>query len=126
MATETEPKTAEPSPSAEEEWESVQIGLGKEWDLEKDGPLIAIYVDSTEIALENDKDRSSAKARIFAMPDTGEQVFLWDSYELAVALEQVGAGEKVRVTFLGRDSFSGDDGPRQVKRYKVERSKRAA
>lgn len=131
------PKTEEAPPADDvtdspggEEWEDVKVGLGKEWDFgsgvgEDSRPLVAFYIDTADVTLENDPDRDTARAQLFALADTGEQVFLWDSYELSTALEQVNTGDKVRITFLGRDSFTGQDGPRQVKRYKVQRARAA-
>lgn len=115
-----ETKTEAADAAAADEWEDVQIGLGREWDFDKNGALIAYYVDKTSVPLEDDADRTEAAARIFALEDTGEQVFLWDSYELATALDQVSQGRKVRIEFLGIDPISGKAGPRQVKRYKVQ------
>jgi len=52
-------------------------------------------------------------------------LFVWDSYELREALAQVRTGQKVRISFLGREQFTGSKGPQQVKRYKVQRAKSA-
>lgn len=116
------PKTEEEAPTTEQgQWEDVKIGLGREHDFAS-GPLVAFYVDKATVPLENDPDRTEAGARIFALEGTGEQVFLWDSYELATALEQVEIGRKVRIEFLGIDPISTSEGPRQVKRFKVQQA----
>lgn len=119
----TEPVAPDvPAPAnAEPEWETLRTGLGKEWDFEKNGPLVGTWVGIETMPIEKDPDRTEANAYIFADPN-GEQVFLWESHELSTALTQAGVGDKLRISFLGRDSFTGDDGPRQIKRYKVERA----
>lgn len=105
------------------EWETLRTGLGKEWTFES-GPLIGHWVGVETVPIDppGPDGRDSADAYIFA-DSNGEQVFLWASHELATAMTQAGTGDKLRISFLGRDTFTGDDGPRQIKRYKVERAK---
>lgn len=119
---------AEAPQTTDDEWEQISTGIGREWDFDKDGPLVANWVSVETVDLKppfqkdpDGNDRTKALAYVFA--DTnGEQVFLWESHELSQALTQAGVGDKLRISFLGRESFTGDDGPRQVKRYKVERA----
>lgn len=115
----------------EEEWETVKVGIGREWDFDKDGKfLVGIYQGPQDIEIAPEKQqknddgtmRTSAKAHIFATVPDGEQVFLWGSHELDGGMDEIGHSEKVRISFLGRESFTSDAGPRQVKRYKVEKA----
>lgn len=116
-------ETAPPAADAagEDGWEELRTGLGREWDFERDGALTGYWTGISEVPVEA-ADRKTAKALTFATIPDGEVVFVWSSYELDNALEQAGVGDKLRIQFLGRDSFTGDDGPRQVKRYKVQRA----
>lgn len=125
------------SNSSTEEWEDVRTGLGRGWDLEgKDGPLEGVYIDVQDVDIPKEKQqtgpdgkpRETAKAFQFSLTDgSSETVFLWESHELAAALDEVGIGEKVRITFLGRENFNDGEGkPRQVKRYRVQRAKTPA
>lgn len=113
----------------DEEWEQVGSTLGNEWDFDKDGPLIGHYLGSEAVELKNPLNdekgnvRTHATAFRFAHEPDGEIVFLWSSYEVEQAMKVIGPGDKVRVTALGRESFTGDDGPRQIKRYKIERAR---
>lgn len=115
-----QPPAAEPV-DEEAGWETLRTGLGREWDFDKEGPLVGHWVGIEEVPVEA-SDRKTARAHTFAVIPTGEMVFVWSSYELEAALEQAGTGDKLRIQFLGRDSFTGDDGPRQVKRFKVQRA----
>lgn len=119
--------------AANEEWETVSVGLGTEWDFEKSGPLVGFYKGTQDVELSEEKQkqaaaqgnpRKTATAHQFTKGNDGEEVFVWGSHELDKAMEEIGVDEKVRITFLGIEQFKADDGPRQVKRYKVERSKR--
>lgn len=121
--------------STDEEWEEVRVGLGRGWDLEKDGPLEGIYINIQDVDIPKEKQqtgpdgklREQAKAFQFALTDgSSETVFVWESHELTAALDEIGIGEKVRITFLGRENFSSDGEPRQVKRYRVQRAKTSA
>lgn len=114
-------------PSAEEEWEDVRTGLGREHDFDREDTLTAIFVGAETVELKEEREDGSKEARafIFADPETGEQLFIWSSHELGEALAQVAAGDKVRIRYLGRESFTGGKGPQQVKRYKVQRARRA-
>lgn len=115
-----------------EEWEEIRVGIGREWDFDKDGALTGIYRGPNDVDLpsyddskpESEKNRKSALAQSFGLTDTGEIVFVWGSYELNEALTEVGVDDKVMIDFLGRESFTSEDGPRQVKRYSVKRAVR--
>lgn len=125
MSEETAAAAAEPAADADE-WEHIATGLGKEWKGDEGAaPLVGYLVGAETVELKEPREDGSTQARafIFADPETGEQLFVWSSHELDTALVNVNRGDKVRISFLGRDSFSGSDGPRQVKRYKVERAK---
>lgn len=127
MSDRTQAPDAPDNATADDEWETISTGLGKELELAEGAHWIGFYVEKVEVELPEETaakmDRKTATAHIFA-DLIGEQRFAWASHELDTALVNVERGEKVRVTFLGRDSFTGADGPRQIKRYKVERAKR--
>ena len=116
-----------------EEWETVSTGIGRNWDFDKDGPLVGVYMGVQSVDIPKDKQqtgpdgklRETANAHQFALVDgSSEIVFLWESHELNSAFSEVGEGEKLRVQFLGFEQFKGkDDKPRQVKRYQVQRAK---
>jgi hypothetical protein len=112
------------TPSEEEEWEEVQSGLGEQWDFEA-GPMIGYMIGKFPIELpekswtKNDDGsiRKVADAWKFALRDTGEEVFIWDSFQLSEALTNPGSGDLVRISFDGYREF--DNGRRRVKKYKV-------
>lgn len=115
-----------------DEWEDIRVGLGRGWDFAKDGELIGIYLGPNEVDLkepikqDDGTLRHTAKAHQFGLlDDSGEIVFLWDSYELGNALTEVGANDKVKVMELPRESFTSDSGPRQVRRFRVQKAKRS-
>lgn len=113
--------------NTEDEWEEVRVGLGRQWDFDKEGDLTALYVGIGEVALAEDKrgddGRDKANYHSFGLLDgSGEIVFIWGSYELDNAMTEVGVNDKVRISSLGRESFSSDSGPRQVKRYRVQKA----
>lgn len=112
----------------DEEWEDVKVGLGRGWDFDKDGDLVGIYLGVNEVPIKEenrrgDDDRESAKAHSFGLQDgSGEIVFVWGSYELDLAMEEIGVDDKVKIHPLGVEQFNSDTGPRQVKRYRVQRA----
>lgn len=132
----TEEMADEAMKPTNEEWEDVRVGLGRGWDLEKDGPLEGVYLDVQDVDIPKEKQqtgpdgklRETAKAFQFALTDgSSETVFLWESHELTAALDEIGIGEKVRITYLGRENFTDGKGePRQVKRYRVQKAKTPA
>lgn len=121
-------QSSTPTQEPEEQWEDVKTGLGREHDFERSDVLTGFYIgpERVELSIPREDGTNEATAFIFADVETGEQVFVWQSHELSVALEQVSFGDKVRITYLGRENFTGQNGPQQVKRYKVQRAKTAA
>jgi hypothetical protein len=120
-------KEATPTQTSEEEWEDVNPGLGRAWDFDKYGDLVGIYigVQHVEIDPQKNEGRTEAKAhQVGLLDNSAEIVFVWGSHELDNAFTDIGGGDKVKVSFLGRDTFNSDNGPRQVKRYRVQRAKK--
>lgn len=105
----------------EEEWETVQTGLGSAYDPEIKGPLVGDYIGSTS-KLINDRDQTVHQ---FAPVDDPSAVyFIWGGYELDEAMSNIDRGTRCRVSFAGRDQFKAKDGkPRQIKHYKVQTKK---
>lgn len=118
----------ETTSATEEEWEDVKVGLGRQHDFDKDGDLIGIYLGVNEVPIKpenrrGDDDRETAKAHSFGLlDDSGEIVFVWGSYELDLALTEIGMDDKVKIHALGYEQFDSDSGPRQVKRYRVQKA----
>lgn len=118
------------TPTTDEEWEDIQVGLGRGWDFDKDGDLTGLYLGVNEVPIKEenrrgDDDRETAKAHSFGLVDgSGEIVFVWGSYEMDLAMTEVGVDDKVRVHLIGVEQFSSDSGPRQVKRYRVQKAKK--
>lgn len=117
-----------PSPTDDEGWETVETGLGEEWDFDKNGPLVGTIIGTREVDLpehkwteQADGIRKTAKAWTFQTGDTGEEVFLWESYQLTEKLKDVGTGDAVRIFFEGMREIDG--GRRRVKQYKVQTRK---
>jgi len=107
-------------------WEEISVGAGDEWDFDKNGPLIGNFIGTQEIDLPEHSQRdgrTTAKIWQFALEGTGELVFIWDSFQLGEAMTKPGSGDLVRISFEGYKSFTGTDGPRQVKQYKVAMKK---
>jgi hypothetical protein len=110
----------------EDEWEDVKVGIGDQWDFETQGVLIGHIVgkfpiDLPERSWSQNPDgttRKVADAWKFALRDTGEEVFIWDSYALSDALTEPGFGDLVRIQFEGYKDF--DNGKKRVKKYKVQ------
>ena len=119
---------ASSSQNQEEEWEDVKVGLGRGWDFDKDGDLIGVYLGVNEVPIKEenrrpDDDRESATAHSFGLLDgSGEIVFVWGSYELDLAMAEIGVDDKVKIHPLGVEQFKSETGPRQVKRYRVQRA----
>lgn len=114
----------------DEGWEEVKVDLGTEWDFEKYGDLVAIYMGPKEIELPEEKQtinadgtkREKALVHEFAVRDTGEQVFIWGSYQIDLAMTDPGMGDEVKIKFEGYRDFDG--GSKRVKQYKVFTKKR--
>lgn len=112
-----------PPASDEGEWETLKTGLGKEWTFPNNEPLIGHWVGVETVPLSEPREDGATEATAYIFADmNGEQVFLWTSSELETAMTQAGIGDKLRISSLGIESFTGKDGPRQIKRFKVERS----
>lgn len=111
-----------------DEWETVQVGLGREWDFDRDGSLIGNFLGTAVV--ETDKVESGeATAYLFSAHGDGEDVFVWGSAEIVKAFARtipgtddplIATGDKVKISFLGRESFTGAKGPQQIKRYRVQ------
>lgn len=117
-----------------DEWDEVTVGLGRGWDFDKEGPLVGIYQGVREVPIAEDKQqknedgtmRTTAIAHLFALPSSGELVFVWGSYSLDEAFTEIGFDDKVKIEFQGYENFSGSDGkPRQVKRFRVHKAKKS-
>lgn len=121
-------ETAAPVGDQSEEWDDIRVGLGEEWDF-RDGPLVGNFLGTTTQEIEDKQTREQRTVNVhqFAPVDNPDViVFLWGSSELdaAMASDLVRQGDKMRITFLGIDQFTSDDGPRQIKRYRVQAAKR--
>jgi len=114
--------------AAGDDWQDIRTGLGgDEWDFDKDGALIGVYLGSTVKDLDDTNNPGQTRAQSvhqFAPErDPHEVVILWGSYQLDAALadDAVGIGSIVRIQFTGTRAFkSGDGQPRTVKQYKVQ------
>lgn len=112
------------TPVEEEEWEDVAAGIGEQYNFDQ-GPLIGYLIgkqkmDLPERSWSTNPDgsiRKEADVWRFALRDTGEEVFIWDSYALSEALTEPGSGDLVRIVFEGTRDF--DNGKKKVKKYKV-------
>ena len=105
----------------EEEWETVQTGLGQSYDPETKGPLVGDYLGSTSKLIE-DRDQTVHQFSPVNEPDM--IYFIWGGYELDEAMSKITQGTRCRISFAGRDQFKAKDGkPRQIKHYKVQTAK---
>lgn len=104
----------------EEVWEDVSVGLGTEHNPEEKGPLVGIYqrTDQVDVTDKQTNEVRPTNAHIFDI--NGEQMFVWGSYNLDLAIQEISTGQKVRIEFKGRNNFTGDNGPQQVKNYRVQ------
>jgi hypothetical protein len=118
-----------------DEWETVSTGLGREHNVEEDGPMTGNYLGSREVPIERYNDDGvlenvETRAYQFAPDeDPSDVVFVWESAEIRSAFESdaIAIGDRVRIRFLGRENFTGKNNkPQQIKRYKVERAKTRA
>lgn len=113
----------------QDEWDEIRIGLGEEWDFDQDGPLTGHFLGSTTQEIEDKRTGEMRVVNVHQFAPVGDPdavVFLWGSSQLdaAMASDLVRQGDKMRITFLGIDQFTSDDGPRQIKRYRVQAAKR--
>lgn len=111
-----------------DEWETIGGSLGTEWNFERDGTLVGNFLGIVD--KETNKVESGHAAAIQFAPegDPDNVVFIWASSELSMftggeGSDLVRVGDRVRITFLGRDQFTGDRGPQQIKRYRVQAAK---
>lgn len=111
-----------------EEWEDIKVGLGEEWDTEENGPIVGIFMgmETLEVPDANNpgQKRATNAYRIEVATDENPNRFVWGSYNLDLAMAEIEVGNKVRISFVGRNSFKGSDGrPQTVKTYRVQRAK---
>lgn len=107
-----------------DEWEEVQVGMGEEWDFEKNGDLVGTFLQARIIELpekswtkqEDGEIRKTSTIFEFALDGTGEQVFIWESYQVVEGMKDATTGTRVKVQFTGVKDFDG--GKRRVKQYK--------
>ena len=123
------PAAEEPAANAPEstEWETVQVGLGREWDFDRDGALIGNFLGVQTVETLK-VDSGEANASLFRSRAENEDVFVWGSSEIVKAFARtipdtddplIAIGDLVRIEYLGRESFTGAKGPQQIKRYRV-------
>jgi len=117
------------NPLLEDDWEEISTGIGEEWDFDKNSTLIGVYKGTEYVNIPEEKQRvntdtgekrTRAMTYNFIAADNGDEVFIWESYQLNEAMSEVQEGELCKVSFDGYKNFSGKDGgPRQVKKFKV-------
>lgn len=108
--------------TTEEEWEEVQVGIGDEWDF-KNGDLIGNFLQARIIELpeqsqtkqEDGSIRDKATIFEFAL-DSGEVVFLWESYQISEGMKDATSGSRVKIVYEGVKDIQ--NGARRVKQYK--------
>lgn len=130
MAKET-PETAPAEPTngttGADEWETIRTGLGTEWDFDRDGALIGNYLGVVPVDIDREGEMVTTHAYQFAPEDNPDDiVFVWESAEITAAFRDptvTPLGARMRIVFLGRDQFTGDKGPQQIKRYRVQVAK---
>lgn len=111
------------------EWETLSTGsLGTEWDFDRDGALVGHFAGTRTVPTEKVESGEATAYLFHPVSNLDDQVFVWGSSEIVAAFAPlpdgstlIREGDLVRIAFLGRDQFTGQDGkPRQVKRYKVQ------
>lgn len=118
MATKTEDQQ---QTNTDEGWETINVGLGREWDLEHEGALIGIFVGSGTREVEDKQNGGTRETAYYQFDVGGDTRFLWGSYQLDEGMQKFAFGDMARITYLGTDSFNGAKGPQQVKNYRFER-----
>lgn len=123
-------------------WKTLNTGLGKEWDFEKNPVLVARYIgfERLETSDPNSSDPNATRwsnAYQFSrdgLTDTdgtvivdSEVYFIWGSATIDMALtakdepdavrDDIRHGDVMRITYLGKESFKGG---RTVKRFRVQ------
>jgi hypothetical protein len=112
--------------TTEDEWETIQTGLGREWDLEIEGPVVGIFTEMKTLPVEDKQNGGMRDTNAYLLDVNGDPRFIWGSYEVDQAFltgfdgQAIPAGTKVRVEYIGRSTFSGDKGPQTVKNFKVQ------
>lgn len=118
-------KTTNPvDPETGDTWEDVKVGMGREWDLEHDGTLEGIFVGSGEKEVEDKQNGGTRMTAFYQFEvDNGEDKnrFIWGSYQIDEGMKQYNFGDTARITYLGKDEFTGNRGPQQVKNYRFQR-----
>lgn len=110
----------------EQAWETLRTGLGTEWDFST-GPIEGIFVEMVTMPVRdwNSDDPTAtrdANAFLFAIDGDEPTHFVWGSAEIDKAMEQANPGDRIRISFLGVERFTGENGPQQIKRYRVQRA----
>lgn len=114
------------------EWETLNTGLGTAWDFERVPVMTGYYHDSQMVETDDPQNPGQTRESVafrFTIPGKDDIVFVWGSATLEMAFldkdgeSKVRAGDPVRITYLGRESFSGKNGPQQIKRYRVQVAK---
>lgn len=125
MARDTATADTPTTDSAEEQWEDIKVGLGEEWDLEHEGTITGVFQGMETLDVEDRQNggmRETNAYRIETEEGTkGPNRFIWGSYNLDLAMKEIQVGDTVRVSFVGRNTFTGDKGPQTVKTYRVQR-----
>lgn len=127
-------KTTETTPTADVsdiEWETLELGLGEQWDFDHDGPLTGHFLGTTQRNIEDKETHEIRETNVhqFAPLDAPDDiVFVWGSAQLdaAFASDFVRQGDIVRVHFLGVDQYTDKETgkPRVVKRFRIQLAKR--
>lgn len=111
-----------------EEWDDVRVGMGEELELSEGQSFRGYFLgmttqDITDKATGEIRPTNAYQFSPVDAPD--EVVFIWGSQQIDAAMNDekmsVRQGDELRITFLGREQFTGKDGkPRQVKRYRIQ------
>jgi hypothetical protein len=114
----------------ERKFRDVRTGFGDAWDFERNGPLLGFYRGKEVMHGLADSQRPGQKRDQPIYQFTPEDapdalVFVYGSYQLKVAFEgegdtpaEIGVGDLVQVTFLGREAIKG--GAQQINRYRIQ------
>lgn len=106
------------------EWEDINVGLGTEHDVEEKGPLVGIYVETQNVTIQDKQTQEARPTNAHIFDVNGQRMFIWGSYNLDLAMNEISQLDRVRVEFIGRNNFTGDKGPQQIKQYRVQRARR--
>ena len=104
--------------NVESGWTTIQAGNGEKVELAEGVPWIGSFLGFSSIEITDKKTGVVEEAQAIRFEDeAGDPCFLWGTYQLVEALEQVETGATVRITWLGKTDL---DGGRTVNRYRVE------